>query len=119
MKAIVLTVAAVLLLAGCAYKPLIDPKTSKSPENYDTDLAECRALARQEPGAGAGAAVGAVGGAVIGAAVASATGRGEHASRAASGGAVLGGAGGAGRGARGQRGIVRNCMQGRGYSVLN
>jgi hypothetical protein len=108
-----------LLLAGCAYKPLIDPKTSRHPENYDTDLAECRALARGEPGAGAGAAVGAAGGAIVGAAVASATGRGEHAGRAAGGGAVVGAAGGAGRGARGQRGIVRNCMQGRGYSVLN
>ena len=80
-----------LSLAGCAYRPVVDPKTSRHPENYETDLAECRQLAEQ--GAHPGGS-------------------------AAGGGAVLGGAKGAGSGENEQRWCA-NCMKGRGYAVLN
>ncbi|HET7361944.1 MAG TPA: hypothetical protein VFJ70_00090 [Burkholderiales bacterium] len=88
-----------LSLAGCAYRPVVDPKTSRHPENYETDLAECRQLAEQGAHPGGSAA----GGALVG----------------AGGGAVLGGAKGAGSGENEQRAMVRNCMKGRGYAVLN
>ena len=107
------------MLAGCAYKPVIDAKTSAHPERYDADLAECRELAKQGANPGGSAAGGALIGAGVGAAFAAATGNRDAAGRAAGGGAVLGGAKGAGTGADEQRTIVRNCMNGRGYRVLN
>lgn len=106
-------------LAGCAWRPVVDPKTSAHPENYDTDLAECRQLAQQGAHPGGSAAGGALVGAGVGAALAVATGNKGLAGQAAGGGAVLGGAKGAGAGANEQRTIVRNCMKGRGYAVLN
>ena len=108
-----------LSLAGCAYRPVVDPKTSAHPENYETDLAECRQLAEQGAHPGGSAAGGAVVGAGVGAALAVATGHKGLAGQAAGGGAVIGGAKGAGAGAHEQRAIVRNCMKGRGYAVLN
>ena len=44
--------ALALLLAGCAYKPVVDTKMSKNPERFDADLAECRQIA--EGGGGGG-----------------------------------------------------------------
>jgi hypothetical protein len=106
-------------LAGCAYRPVVDPKTSLHPEHYETDLAECRQLAEQGAHPGGSAAGGAAIGAGVGAALAVATGRNDRIGQAAGGGAVIGGAKGAGAGAHEQRAIVRNCMKGRGYAVLN
>ncbi|HEX7053165.1 MAG TPA: hypothetical protein VF211_04425 [Burkholderiales bacterium] len=40
-----LAAAALMLLAACAYRPVIDPKTSAHPERFQADLAECRQLA--------------------------------------------------------------------------
>jgi len=108
-----------LVLAGCAYRPVVDAKTSAHPERYDSDLADCRELAKQGANPGGSAAGGALIGAGVGAAFAAATGNRDAAGRAAGGGAVLGGAKGAGTGADEQRTIVRNCMKGRGYAVLN
>lgn len=107
-----------LLLAACTYNPVIDPKTSRHPENLQADLAECRQLAEQAP-AGGHVAGGAGVGALVGAGVAVATGHSEAAGRAAGGGAVIGGAKGAGNSNREKRMIVRNCLKGRGYAVLN
>jgi hypothetical protein len=111
------SLAPALLLAACSYNPIIDPKTSRHPENFQTDLAECRQFAEQAP---EGAALAGAGiGAAIGAGVAVATGHSEAAGRAAGGGAVIGGAKGAGATHREKRMIVRNCLKGRGYAVLN
>ena len=117
MKRTVTLLAPMFLLAGCAYHPVIDPKTSAHPENFQADLAECRQIAEQAPRGKALAGAGI--GAGIGAAFAVATGHSEAAGRAAGGGAVLGGAKGAGATNREKRMIVRNCLRGRGYSVLN
>lgn len=107
-----------ILLAGCAYRPVVDTKMSRNPERFDADLAECRQIA--EGGAGGGAvAGGAAGGAVIGGALAVATGRSDRIGQAAGGGAVIGGARGAGASGREKREIVRNCLKGRGHAVLN
>jgi hypothetical protein len=109
----------VLALAACAYRPVVDSKTSAHPERYETDLADCRELAKQGANPGGSAAGGALIGAGVGAAFAAATGNRDAAGRAAGGGAVLGGAKGAGSGADEQKNIVRNCMKGRGHAVLN
>lgn len=109
--------APALLLAACAYHPVIDPKTSRHPENFDADLAECRQIAEQAP---KGAALAGAGiGAALGAGVAVASGHSGAAGQAAGGGAVIGGARGAGASNREKRMIVRNCLKGRGYAVLN
>ena len=110
--------AAVLTLASCAYHPVIDPKTSAHPEDFQADLAECRQIAEQAP-AGGKVAAGAGVGALVGAGLAVATGHSEAAGHAAGGGAVIGGARGAALSHREKRMIVRNCLKGRGYAVLN
>ena len=110
--------AAVLTLASCAYHPVIDPKTSAHPEDFQADLAECRQIAEQAP-AGGKVAGGAGVGALVGAGLAVATGHSEAAGHAAGGGAVIGGARGAALSHREKRMIVRNCLKGRGYAVLN
>ena len=67
----------------------------------------------------------AVKGAVAGAAVGAAIGviwdghRGNSPERGAATGAVLGGAGGTGSGVNERNQVVKNCLRGRGYSVLN
>jgi len=104
-------------LAGCAYRPIVDPKRSDM-ARYETDLAECRQIAEQAPGPGTGAAVGAAVGYGVGQVFARTTGA-RNPNYGARGGAVLGAAGGASHGARDQRQIIRNCMSGRGHAVLN
>lgn len=88
-------------------------------QQYEIDLADCQRYADEVPvgkhvatGAAAGAAVGAVGGAVSGA---NKTGIGQ----AAGVGAVYGGTV-AGVSAVGEhRQVLRECLRGRGYRVLN
>ncbi|MFO0996427.1 MAG: glycine zipper family protein [Alphaproteobacteria bacterium] len=123
MKPVIAATAAILI-AGCAnsYRPIVDSKGTDM-SNYEQDLTECRSYASQVSpagtaaggavlGAAAGGALGAVGGAFSG-----------HPGFGAARGAALGGTGGllAGgyKGAQDQTHIVRNCMRGRGYRVLD
>ena len=115
---------AAALVAGRAgsYRPIVDTKGADM-SNYEQDLTECRGYASQVSpvgtaagramlGAAAGGALGAVGGAFTG-----------HPGFNAARGAALGGTGGlfAGgyKGAQDQTHVVRNCMRGRGYQVLD
>ena len=117
MRKFHLILSSAVLLTACAYRPVIDPKTSAHPENFQADLAECQQIAEQAP---KGAALAGAGiGAALGAGIAVATGHSEAAGRAAGGGAVIGGAKGGGASHREKRMIVRNCLKGRGYAVLN
>jgi hypothetical protein len=104
--------------AGCAYRPVVDPKRTDM-ARYETDLVECREIAKQGGGAGGGALVGAGAGYMVGQAVARTTGRSHVANEAGRGAAVVGAAGGAGAGAKNRRQIIRNCMTGRGHAVLD
>jgi outer membrane lipoprotein SlyB len=117
-RGVVVSALFAVFLTACTYNPIIDAKTSKHPERFDADLAECRALAEQAP-AGGKVAGGAGVGALVGAGVAVATGHSDAAGRAAGGGAVIGGAKGAGASNQEKTMIVRNCLKGRGYAVLN
>ena len=105
------------LLAACASDPIIDPKGVNTAQ-YRKDLAECEAIADQVD-VGKQAAGSAVAGAVVGAAVGAAVGNSDTAQRAAGAGATVGAAKGTGRGLSERQRVVRNCLRGRGYNVLN
>lgn len=105
-----------LLATGCASSPIVDPKSSKTPQNYYADRTECEAIA-SEVSYGwemfkSAALQGLLGG-LVGAA-----GGNNGAGIGAASGAIVG----AGKGAydtnHSRAGIVRKCLEGRGYSVL-
>lgn len=122
MKKILTTLLAATLLVGCAtapggaqYEPLIDVKPG---QNYAQDLEQCQAYAERVAGAGAGAAAGAVAGALALGILSTVLGGGGH-GRWAAAGALTGAASGATAGETNQRDVIRRCMAGRGFSVLN
>jgi len=107
---------ALALVAGCAAHPgpIVDMK-GVSVADYERDLAECEGYADQirtsagvVRGAAAGAAVGAATGAIVG-----------NTGKGAGLGAVSGGAESARLNEREKQRVVKNCMRGRGYRVLN
>lgn len=118
--------AAVLLasLAACAntganYRPIIDTKNGSVDMNkFEMDLRDCQQYANQVAGAASQAAAGAAVGAVFGAILASAAGKNYDRGATARVAAVTGAAAGAGQGETDQRNIIRHCLSGRGYSVL-
>ena len=121
-KTLTITLVAAIL-AGCAapmhqYQPLIDGGTDT--EQYQRDLQDCRAYAMTKPSAGDSAAAGAIFGALAGVAIL-AVGGGRHGwgNEAAGIGALLGGVEGYSKGAQGQQGVVKRCLAGRGYKVLD
>jgi outer membrane lipoprotein SlyB len=125
MQKITLTAVAIALaLAGCAthntganYRPVIDKKGIDQTQ-LDTDLQECQRYATEVANAAEQAATGAVAGALFGAVLAAAAGGGYSRSQHAAVGGVTGAAAGAVSGERDQRNIIRRCMSGRGYNVL-
>jgi len=85
---------------------------------YDTDLAQCEVYADQvaiAQKAGSGAVSGAVVGGVFGAVI----GNSDTAKKAAGIGAVGGGARGIGEGLSERERVIKQCLMGRGYRVLN
>ena len=111
-------------LTGCASKrpfvdePIIDRK-GVDMSRYSVDKAECEAYA-DEVSTGEKVARGAVGGAVVGGAIGAIVNRRPNsAERGAGVGAVTGSVRGAQEGARETEGVVKQCLRGRGYRVLN
>ena len=123
MKKVVTIVVAAAFLAGCAapmhsYQPLVDGDTTST--QYQRDLEECRAYAMTKPSAENSAAVGAVIGALAGVALlALSGGRDGWGNEVAGVGALIGGVEGYSKGADGQQGVVKRCLAGRGYRVLD
>ncbi len=108
---------AVSALAACssAPGPIVDTK-GVNMSSYHADLADCEGYADQvriehgvAKGAAAGGAVGAATGAILG----------ESIGEFAGVGAVAGGAKSAIRGDQEKSEVVKRCMRGRGYKVLN
>ena len=95
---------------------IIDERRSNM-SNYDQDLAECQSYAEQVPVAEK-AARGAGSGAVVGGAVGGVSKRHDTGEGAAIG-AITGGAKGINEGEREKVRVVKNCLRGRGYRVLN
>jgi hypothetical protein len=91
-----------------------------NPYQYEEDLAECSQYSGEVPVA-EHAATGAVAGAVVGGAVGAIWDgyRGNSPERGAATGAVLGGTGGVASGVTEKNRVVKNCLRGRGYQVLN
>lgn len=117
--------AVVLILSGCmahrqhhgGSEVIVDTKHVDM-QAYYQDLHECRSYAAQvnttEKIVGK-----TVGGAVIGGAVGAIAGDSDAAKRAAGVGGVLGAVRGTGQAHREKQRVVKNCLRGRGYRVLN
>ena len=123
MRYLVIVIAAALL-AGCAdtYNPIVDNK-GVDQAAYQRDLAQCRDHARRVSPLGdaakgglIGGAIGAAAGAVIGALTG---GIGSGAAIGAAGGGTAGVLQGGLTGAERQKRVIRRCMSGRGYRVLD
>ena len=118
--------AAVLFSSGCANgyggygapkQVIIDTQGVDMGEYYQ-DLADCENYARQVDVASK-TTEGAVEGAVVGGVLGAVVGNHETAERGAGAGAVLGGVKSNKRARFEQERIVRRCLSGRGYRVLN
>ncbi len=116
-RPITLVVLASFLTACTTYRPVIDTQ-GVDPARYEADLRDCQQYAQQRDPA-TQAVAGAAIGALLGVALAAAMGSRYSRNTGAAIGAVSGGASGAAHGAESQIQIVRNCMAGRGYRVLN
>lgn len=121
-KLLILSSLAVVVTVGCAgasVRPIVDMK-GVNEAAYEKDLSECQAYAQQQSGMGETAAKGAGAGAVVGGLLGLVTGGNKTGIvQAAGAGAVVGGAGGAFSGNQAQEGVVKRCLSGRGYKVLN
>lgn len=119
MRHLNLVLLTVFTLAGCtATDEIIIDEKGIDMAAYQKDLSECRAYASQVKtqdktvkGAASGAVVGGLLGAITGGSSGAATGAGI--------GAVGGGARGAEEGDRTEVDVVRRCISGRGYRLLN
>lgn len=116
---VVISVLFSLSLAGCARNQIIIDRKDVDMAAYNQDLAECRAYAEETSGVGAEAAKGAIGGAVIGGAIGAVVGTGRTAEKLGGVGAITGGVRGAAASKAEKLKIVKNCLSGRGYKVLN
>jgi uncharacterized protein YcfJ len=85
---------------------------------YRRDLEECRAYSSQVKTAEK-TAKGAASGAVIGGLIGAVSGNSQSVERGAGVGAVSGGARGASQGEQDEVRVVKTCLRGRGYRVLN
>ena len=118
LLAVFLVASFALLVASCAnYRPLIDSR-GVDMNKYEADLRDCQQYAQQVAGPGTQAAVGAGIGAALGYALSRAAGSNYDHGANARVGAVAGAAGGAAHGAESEISVIRRCMSGRGYNVL-
>ena len=112
-------IAAFAVLSGCAtrgagYVPLVDMK-GKTDQQFTADLGECQQYALKRADEASGAVAGAVAMGLLGALLAPRGYRNEVAGRTAAIGAV----GGAGQAMETREVIIKRCLAGRGYNVLN
>ena len=124
MRTLLLTLLCLLAITACSSiedltgsNPIID-KQGVNLAQYNADLVQCEAYADQvaiAQKAGAGAVSGAVVGGVFGAVV----GNSDTAKKGAGIGAVGGGARGLGEGIHERERVIKRCLRGRGYRVLN
>lgn len=103
--------------AGANYRPLIDSQ-SIDMNKYESDLKQCQQYATQTGDAAQKAVVGAAAGAVFGALLAAAGGNRYDQDASAKIGLITGAASGGLQGETDQRNIIKNCLSGRGYRVL-
>lgn len=115
-----------LMTLGCStttdYRPVVYPENVKM-DQYEKDLAECKAISQQKSPVKEGAkgtAIGAAAGALLGLGIGSLAGEaGKGAAIGAGAGALAGAAGGGAKGLSEQKKIIRNCMTQKGYKILD
>ena len=114
----------ITLFAGCASKTsapsggvIIDRKGVNMSQYY-VDLDECKSSASEVPTAH-NTAKGAAGGAVVGGLIGAVVNEHRSIEEGAGVGAVIGGTKGVVRSEQEKNRVVRNCLRGRGYRVLN
>ena len=119
MRLQLLVILPLVITAACTTTDeiIIDTK-GVNMAHYETDLAECKAYTEQVA-VGEKTAKGAASGAVVGGAIGAITGNSSNAARGAGVGAVTGGAKGVSQGEQDKVRVVKNCLRGRGYRVLN
>jgi outer membrane lipoprotein SlyB len=116
MRVHLVLISVIALLAACTTTDeIIIDKQGVDMSRYDQDLAECRSYAT-EVQTGKKVAKGAASGAVVGGLIGAITG---DAGKSAGVGAVGGGAKGASQGEQEEVQVVKRCLRGRGYKVLN
>lgn len=109
---------AVLALAACASRNVIVDTQGADMSRYAQDRRECESYAAQVD-TGGQVARSAGFGALVGAAIGAIFGNSKTVVRSAGAGGVTGGAQGAIRGDQEKEQVLRNCLRGRGYRVLN
>lgn len=112
------TLTALALVTACANKDVIVDSKGVDMSRYAQDRRECDALTTQVS-TGTQAAKSAGVGAVVAGAVGAIFGNSGTVGRAAGAGGVVGGARGALQGESEKEQVLRNCLRGRGYRVLN
>ena len=115
-------IGSVFLLSACTgfFDPsgaIVDLK-GVDREQYEEDLADCQGYADEVPVA-KHAGTAATAAAVLGAAVGAISGNSTSTARGGGYGAVYGGATGGAKGVHEKRHVLRECMRGRGYRLLN
>jgi outer membrane lipoprotein SlyB len=122
---IVLVVLSAAVISGCKTTdeinaPIVDMPnpTYQQREEYVQDLNDCSVYA-DEVQTAKKAGAGAVTGAAIGGAVGAIFGGASGAAEGAGSGAVVGGAKGGMQGAAERSQVIKSCLRGRGYKVLN
>jgi len=108
----------VLLSACTATNEIIIDKKGVDTNRYYGDLKECRSYGAEVKTTEKGTR-GAISGAVVGGAVGAIVDGSEGAARGAGVGAVTGGAKGINEGEGEEVEVVKRCLRGRGYRVLN
>jgi outer membrane lipoprotein SlyB len=108
----------IFTVSGCASQKIIIDKEGVDMSKYRQDLETCREYA-EEVESGSELAQGAVGGAVIGGAVGAILGGRRTAEKLAGVGAVTGAARGGSSASAEKSQVIKNCLRGRGYRVLN
>ena len=118
MRTIAIAVAILTGCAGANYRPIIDTR-GVDQNRYEADLRDCQGFAARAAGAVESAAAGAIVGAILGSIIAAAVGGNRQVRNQSSAlGAVSGATGAGAQGEINQHDIVRRCVAGRGYSVL-
>lgn len=119
MRTTVVLITAIALLPACTTTDeIIIDRKGVNMAAYEQDLAQCREYS-QGVKTGEKGARGAATSAVIGAAVGAILDGPDGAARGAGIGTVTGGARGVSEGEREEVQVVKRCLRGRGYKVLN